>query len=73
MCDCRTNMTKALLDRFKESAPEATGHEIEMLGYALIFRTPMTEMAYMKVIQTANFPLKKRRHEVKINACKFTI
>ena len=61
MCNCRTDITNRLLERFKEQSPEATNHYIELTGYAFIFgkEMEMAEKGCMEIKATANFPLKK--------------
>lgn len=59
MCDCRTRIEEKLLNKFRDDAPEATGHGAKLTGYALIFGETVTEKGCMPIEHTAKFPLKK--------------
>ena len=60
-CECKTGVEAKLLERFKEQSPEATGHAVELNGYALLF-TPdhnIVQKGCMTMTTRASFPLKK--------------
>lgn len=59
MCTCRKDIEAKLLDRFKESAPEAKGHVVELKGYGFSLGASIQETAYMEYETGATFPLKK--------------
>lgn len=59
MCTCRKDIEEKLLNRFKEQAPEATGHEARLQGYAIIFGDAgVKEKGCMPFKLTATYPLK---------------
>lgn len=60
-CSCKSNIEAKLLGRFKEQSPEASKHEVELTGYALILddAMSMTLKGCMKIEATADFPLRK--------------
>lgn len=59
MCNCKKDIEKQLLDRFKAQAPEATGHGVELLGYGFVLGKNIVQKGAMDIKQTATFPLKK--------------
>lgn len=60
-CTCKTDIEKKLMTRFTQQSPEATKHEVELTGYALILddEMSMTQKGCMKLEAVADFPLKK--------------
>ena len=59
MCDCKTDLEKRLLERFKEAEPTAIGHEVSLTGYAFILGKQLKLIGVMPIEQSADFPLKK--------------
>lgn len=60
MCDCRKDIEVKLTERFKEAAPDATGHEVALQGYGFaIVDSVMTMKPYMPYTTAADFPMKK--------------
>lgn len=59
MCDCKSDIEKRFLEKFKEQTPEATGHEVQLKGYAFFFGTGIRLKGVMPLEATAVFPLKK--------------
>lgn len=37
MCECKEDIERRVLEKFKHEHPDATGHEAEMGGYAIVF------------------------------------
>lgn len=59
-CNCKKELEEKLTERFKATAPEATGHGVSLQGYGFaIVGDAMKSMGYMEVKATANYPLKK--------------
>ena len=65
-CTCRTDIEAKLLERFKESSPEATDHSVSLQGYGLvIIENRMESRPCMQIKTTASYPLKKGGSKVK--------
>lgn len=60
-CTCKTTVEAKLLERFKEQSPEASGHAVDLSGYALILddEMAMSQKGCMPIVTRASFPLKK--------------
>lgn len=59
-CDCRREIEAKLTERFKEVAPDATGHHVALQGYGFaIIDNVLTMKPYMPYTTAAEFPLKK--------------
>jgi hypothetical protein len=60
-CSCKTSIEGKLLTRFIEQSPDASKHEVELTGYALILDDAMnmTLKGCMKIEATADHPLRK--------------
>jgi len=60
-CSCKTSIEAKLLARFKEQSPDASKHEVELTGYALILddAMSMTLKGCMKIEAAADHPLRK--------------
>ncbi len=58
-CDCKKSLESRLAERFKETTPEATGHKVELQGYAFILGAAVTQKGYMPMHRTATHALKK--------------
>lgn len=67
-CGCKADIESRLLKRFKEQAPEATGHEARLTGYALIIddQLGLVSKGCMPMELTASFPLKKGGTKTKV-------
>lgn len=59
MCDCQIEVEQKLLERFKELAPEAREHKLDLKGYALIFGKKLQSKAFLPFETSALFPHKK--------------
>lgn len=59
-CTCKKDIEGRLLARFKEAAPEASGHSVVLAGYALVLHeNSLLQKPYMEIRVSAAFPLKK--------------
>jgi hypothetical protein len=59
-CDCRKDIEARLTERFKEGAPGASGHSVELQGYGFaIVGNVLMVKPYMRYTAEAEFPLKK--------------
>lgn len=58
-CTCKTDIQEKLLARLKEQSPEATGHQTELKGYALLLGEKLQQKGCMTIEAVADFPLKK--------------
>ena len=59
MCNCKKEIEKKLIERYRETAPEASGHEAELTGYTLIIGDELKTKGCMPIKLRAKFPLKK--------------
>lgn len=61
MCECRKDIEARLLARFKEAAPEAADHKVDLQGYAFVFgeANALEMRPYMTYKAGATYPLKK--------------
>jgi len=66
MCDCRKDLETRLLEQFKSVAPEATGHEVSLKGYAFFFSSDVSIKGVMAAEKVAEFPLKNGGFKRKI-------
>jgi len=58
MCNCRTEITEELIDRFKKNAPTAQDISIEINGYALIFGDTLSSKPFLPIEGTYKLPNK---------------
>lgn len=59
-CECKKDIEERLLARFKETAPEASGHSTVLTGYALVLQgNSLLQKPCMEIKAKASFPLKK--------------
>lgn len=58
-CNCKKDIEEKLLTRFKEASPEASGHEVSLTGYALIFGDKLEQKGFMTISTQAIFPLRR--------------
>lgn len=58
-CDCKESLEARLTERYKGAAPEASGHKVELQGYALIIGAALTQKGCMQMLCRATYPLKK--------------
>lgn len=58
-CNCKTELQAKLLERFKETEPEAQDHCIEIQGYAFIFGKTVTLKLATPVHFTGKYLVKK--------------
>jgi hypothetical protein len=59
MCDCRKEIEKKLLERFKQQKPDAKNHAVILNGYSYVVRDGFHEKGYMDILTNADYPLKK--------------
>lgn len=65
MCNCKQQIEAKLLGKFKEQAPEASNHAVQLKGYALIFGEKLTQKGKMDAELVAAYPLKKGGEKAK--------
>lgn len=59
-CECKQDIEKRLLERFKGQEPDAKDHGVELSGYTfVIIGNKMESRGYMPIHVTAEHPLKK--------------
>lgn len=58
-CECKTELQVKLLERFKETEPEAQDHCAEIQGYAFIFGKTVTLKLATPVHFTGKYLIKK--------------
>ena len=60
MCDCKQDIEKKLVERFKNIAPEAKEHGGELAGYGLVIvGNELQAKPYMAFKGSALYPVKK--------------
>lgn len=68
MCECKKEMEDKLLANFKEKAPGAKGHAVELTGYTFVINRKTLIpgiMPFMTLEARAEFPLKKGGSKMK--------
>lgn len=81
MCECKKEMEDKLLANFKEKAPGATGHAVELKGYTFTMHrgsNTLNEHPVMPLEASAQFTLKngntkmrRFKEKVLVNFCPF--
>lgn len=59
MCNCKETIESKLKDKFVEKHPEASEHEAQLTGYAILFGETLTTKGCMGAELKAKFQLKK--------------